>query len=39
MGPGRSYYLIVGPLFRRALDRFLNFLEIVYEVVVDDLQK
>ncbi|XP_017027011.1 zinc carboxypeptidase [Drosophila kikkawai] len=38
-GPGRTYNLIVGPLFQRSLEKTLNFLEIVYKVIVEDLQK
>lgn len=36
---GNKYNVIVGPLFHRALEKTLKFLEIVYEVIVDDLQK
>ncbi|KAH8402373.1 hypothetical protein KR009_011598 [Drosophila setifemur] len=38
-GPGRTYNFIVGPLFQRAVEKSLNFLEIIYEIIVEDLQK
>ncbi|XP_016957101.1 zinc carboxypeptidase [Drosophila biarmipes] len=37
--PGNKYNIIVGPLFHRLFEKTMKLLEIVYEVIVDDLQK
>jgi len=37
--PGNKYHVIVGPLFHRVFEKTMKLLEIVYEVIVDDLQK
>ncbi|XP_022220295.2 zinc carboxypeptidase [Drosophila obscura] len=38
-GPGNSYNIIVGPLLQKYVENTLEYLEIVYKVIVDDLQK
>ncbi|XP_030371982.1 zinc carboxypeptidase-like [Scaptodrosophila lebanonensis] len=38
-GPGRSYDIVVAPGHQRAIEKLFDFLEIVFETVIEDLQK